>query len=79
MKREDGRRPNELRPLTMICPKVFEKSETCDPKLVPAGTPLVPRVFEGKTIAPDAKVTALLKPYDEQVAAKRNEPLGVRR
>jgi 5'-nucleotidase len=68
----------EMRPLTMICAKVFEKSETCDPKLVPAGTPLVPRTFEGKTIAPDAKVTALLKPYDAQVAAKRNEPLGVR-
>jgi 5'-nucleotidase len=67
----------EMRPLTMICAKVFEKSETCDPKLVPAGTPLVPRVFEGKTIAPDAKVAALLKPYEEQVAAKRLEPLGV--
>ena len=57
----------EMRPLTMICAKVFEKSETCDPKFAPAGTPLVPRVFEGKTIAPDAKV-----------AAKRLEPLGVR-
>jgi len=67
----------EMRPLTMICAKVFEKSETCDPKLAPAGTPLVPRVFEGKTIAPDAKVAALLKPYEEQVAAKRLEPLGV--
>lgn len=67
-----------VRPLTMICAKVFEKSETCDPKLVPANTPLVPRVFEGKTIAPDAKVAAVLRPYDEQVAAKRLEPLGVR-
>ena len=68
----------EMRPLTMICAKVFEKSETCDPKFVPAGTPLVPRTFEGKTIAADAKVAALLKPYEEQVAAKRLEPLGVR-
>ena len=68
----------EMRPLTMICAKVFEKSETCDPKFVPAGTPLVPRTFEGKTITPDAKVAALLKPYEEQVAAKRLEPLGVR-
>ncbi|HEV2718731.1 MAG TPA: 5'-nucleotidase C-terminal domain-containing protein [Thermoanaerobaculia bacterium] len=68
----------ELRPLTMICAKVFEKTATCDPKLAPAGAPLVPRVFEGKTIAPDAKLAALLKPYEEQVAAKRMEPLGVR-
>jgi 5'-nucleotidase len=68
----------EMRPMTMICPRVFEKSETCDPKLVPAGTPLVARTFEGKTIAPDAKMATLLKPYDEQVAAKRNESLGVR-
>lgn len=68
----------EMRPLTMICARVFEKSETCDPKLVPAGTPLVPRTFEGKAIAEDAKVTEILKPYAEQVAAKRMEPLGVR-
>ena len=68
----------EMRPMTMLCAKVFEKSETCDPKLVPPGTPLVPRTFEGKAIVPDAKVVALLKPYDEQVAAKRNEPIGVR-
>jgi 5'-nucleotidase len=67
-----------VRPLTMICAQVFEKSETCDPKFAPPGTPLVARVFEGKTIAPDAKVAAVLKPYDEQVAAKRLEPLGVR-
>src|SRR5207244_501010 len=57
----------ELRPLTMICANVFEKSSTCDPKLVPAGTPLVPRVFEGKTIAADAKVAALLTPTGAQV------------
>jgi 5'-nucleotidase len=69
---------SDLRPLTMICGQVFEKSSTCDPKLVPAGTPLVPRVFEGKTIAADAKMAALLKPYEEQVAAKKSEPLGVR-
>jgi len=68
----------ELRPLTMICAKVFEKTATCDPKLAPAGAALVPRVFEGKTIAPDAKMAALLKPYEEQVEAKKMEPLGVR-
>lgn len=68
----------EMRPLTMICPQVFKGTWHCNARLVPVGSPMEPRVFEGKTIAPDAKVAALLKPYDEQVAAKRLEPLGVR-
>lgn len=68
----------EMRPLTMICPRVFKGTWHCNARLVPAGSPMEPRVFEGKTIAPDAKVAAVLKPYDEQVAAKRLEPLGVR-
>jgi 5'-nucleotidase len=69
---------SELRPLTMICGRVFSGTSTCDAKAAPAGTATVPRLFEGKSIAPDARVAALLKPYEEQVAAKRAEPLGVR-
>src|SRR5207244_3654021 len=68
----------DLRPLTMICPQVFKGTWHCDAKLVPVGSPLEPRVFEGKTIAADTKVAALLKPYEEQLAAKKSEPLGVR-
>jgi 5'-nucleotidase len=38
----------------------------------------VPRVFEGKTIAPDPKLAALLDPYLQRVNAKRNEKTGIR-
>jgi len=67
----------EIRPLTMLCTMVYSGTETCDPKQAPKGAQLVPRVFEGKTIVPDAKVAAVLAPYLEQVAAKRNEKLGI--
>jgi 5'-nucleotidase len=66
-----------IRPLTMICPQVFAGTETCDPRRAPKGAALVPRTFEGRTIAPDAGVAAVIQPYVEKVRAKRNEPLGI--
>jgi 5'-nucleotidase len=68
----------DIRPLTMLCTMVYSGTETCDPKQAPKGASLVPKVFEGKTIVPDAKVAALLAPYMAQVATKRNEKLGIR-
>jgi 5'-nucleotidase len=66
-----------LRPLTMICSQVWSGTESCDPKGGKNGATLVPRVFEGKTIAPDAKLAALFEPYLAKTAAKKNEQLGV--
>ena len=66
-----------LRPLTMICASVFAGTQTCDPKKAPAGAALVPATFEGKAIAPVQSVAAILDPYRKQVAAKRNEPIGI--
>lgn len=68
----------QLRPLTMLCSAVFAGTETCDPKQAKGATQLVPRVYEGKTIAPDAKVAAIFAPYLEKVAEKRKEPVGIR-
>lgn len=68
----------EMEPLTMVCAQVYEKTETCDPKKAPAGATLVPRMFEGKAVAESPKVAAIFKPYLEQVAAKKNQDLGIR-
>ena len=69
---------NEMRPHTMICPEVYEGSDQCDPKQAKAGAKLMPRVFEGQTIVPDAKVAAIVEPYLQKVAAKRSERVGVK-
>jgi len=68
----------ELRPLTMLCTAVYAGTATCDPKQAKGATALVPRVFEGKTIVPDAKVAALFTSYLATVAEKRKEPVGIR-
>ncbi len=68
----------EMGPLTMICAQVYEKTETCDPKKAPAGASLVPRMFEGKAVTEAPKVAAIFKPYLEQVAAKKQQDLGIR-
>ncbi|HEX7150668.1 MAG TPA: 5'-nucleotidase C-terminal domain-containing protein [Thermoanaerobaculia bacterium] len=65
----------ELRTHTMICPLVYEGTSTCDPNQ--RGPALVPRIFEGRRIAPDARVVDLFDPYLRRVAAKRNERLGI--
>ncbi len=67
-----------LRPLTMICGSVFAGTDRCDPRQAPKGAALVPATFAGRAIEPDRAVTAALSPYLEAVAAKRNEPLGIR-
>jgi 5'-nucleotidase len=66
----------DLRPLTMICAQVYNGTETCDAKRAPKGSTLVPRSFAGRAVTPNADVAAVIKPYVEKVAAKRNEPVG---
>lgn len=68
----------EMRPLTMICAQVFAGTETCDPSKAPAGAALVPRTFEGQTVAPEQRIASILDPYLQKVAAKRNEPVNIR-
>jgi 5'-nucleotidase len=66
-----------LRPQTMICTQVWSGTDACDPKGNKGGATLVPRVFEGKTITPDAKLAALFEPYLTQTEAKRKERLNI--
>jgi 5'-nucleotidase len=68
----------EMAPLTMVCAKVYDKTETCDPKKAPAGAALVPKKLEGKSVAEVAAVSDIFKTYLEQVAVKRNQDLGIR-
>ena len=66
-----------IRPPTMICSFVYEGTEECDPR-TGAGKKLVPRVFHGTTVAPDRRVAVALAPYLRQVAAKREQKLGIK-
>ena len=75
--RVDTSRTN-LRPLTAICSRVYSGTERCDARDAPAGATLVPRIFLGRTIEPDAKIAAVIAPYLERVAAKRNQSIGAR-
>ena len=68
---------SEMRPLTMICSWVYEGTETCDPRSAPKGAKLVPRVFGGATIQPDARVVKVIEPYLRKVASKRDEKVGI--
>ena len=68
---------SELRPHTMLCTSVFAGTDRCTARTATKGASLVPRVFEGKTITPDAQLATLVKPYLDQTAAKRNEPTGI--
>ncbi len=67
-----------LRPLRMICGSVYAGTERCDPRQAPAGASLVPVTFAGRRIEPDRRISATIAPYLERVAAKRDEPLGIR-
>jgi 5'-nucleotidase len=69
---------SEIRAHTMLCSEVYAGTETCDTRRAPKGAALMPRVFEGKTITPDARITTLLDPYMQKVNAKRMEPTGIR-
>ncbi len=66
-----------IRPLTMICAKVWSGSERCDASGPASGSTLVPRVFLGRTIEPDPAIAAVVAPYLERVNAKRSEDAGV--
>jgi len=67
-----------LRPLTMICSQVWSGSDQCmPPRKGDAPSTLVPRVFEGKTIVPNAEVAAVFDPYLKQTEAKRKERLNI--
>ncbi|HEY3054905.1 MAG TPA: 5'-nucleotidase C-terminal domain-containing protein, partial [Thermoanaerobaculia bacterium] len=74
--RVDTSRTN-IRPLTMICASVYSGTDRCESRDAPRGATLVPRTFLGRTIEPDPAVAALIAPYNERVAAKRNEKIGV--
>nr|AIA17788.1 5'-nucleotidase, C-terminal domain protein [uncultured bacterium] len=50
---------------------------TCDVRKAQPGATLVPRVFAGRTIAPDARVASAIQPFLTAVEVKRNEPLGL--
>lgn len=66
-----------LRPITMLCTVVYSGTERCNAGSAPKGTALVPRVYEGKTMAPDPRIAAIVQPYLDQTAAKRNEATGI--
>jgi 5'-nucleotidase len=69
----------EIRQHTNVCESVYAGTERCDPKAASGGnSALVRRTFEGATVVRDGRLDALFAPYLQQVAAKRNEPLGVR-
>ena len=71
-----GERTN-IRPHTMICRAVYSGTERCDARSAPAGATLVPRMLNGKAVAPDAAVSAIVAPYLQRVAEKRNQKLGI--
>jgi 5'-nucleotidase len=66
-----------IRPLTMICPQVYSGTERCEARDAKPGSTLVPRTFLGRTITPDPAIVAALAPFNDRVAAKRNEKIGV--
>jgi 5'-nucleotidase len=68
---------SEIRPHTMLCTSVYSGTEKCNPRGAPKGATLVPRVFEGKTMTADPQVAAIVKPFLDQTAAKRNAPTGI--
>jgi 5'-nucleotidase len=68
---------SDIRPHTMICTFVYEGTERCDPRNAPAGAKLVPRVFNGATIAPDARVGRAIDPFLRRVAAKRDQKVNI--
>jgi 5'-nucleotidase len=68
---------SELRPPTMICAFVYEGTDQCDPRSAPPGAKLVPRVFSGATIQPDARVVRVIEPFLRRVASKRDEKVGI--
>ncbi|HUP49394.1 MAG TPA: 5'-nucleotidase, partial [Thermoanaerobaculia bacterium] len=71
----DGR--TIIRPPTMICAEVYRGTDHCDPRMAPAGAALEPRFFEGHRVARDARVQAVIDPFLEHVADRRNQPLGL--
>jgi 5'-nucleotidase len=68
---------SELRPPTMICSFVYEGTDQCDPRSAPPGAKLVPRIFAGATIQPDARVVRVIEPFLRKVASKREEKVGI--
>ncbi len=67
-----------IRPHTMICSMVYAGTDQCDPLQAMPEAKLVQRTFDGALIQPDAKVAAVLQPFLDRVAAKRNEKIGAR-
>jgi 5'-nucleotidase len=68
---------SNIRPHTMICSFVYEGTDRCDPRTAPKGAKLVPRVFSGTTMTPDARIAQSVEPFLRRVAAKRDEKVGI--
>jgi 5'-nucleotidase len=66
-----------IRPHTMVCTLVYSGTDRCDTRNATPTSTLVPRTFAGQVIQPDPAVQQILTPYLEQVAAKRNEKVGI--
>jgi 5'-nucleotidase len=69
---------SEIRPHTMICTRVYEGTDLCDPRQAKPGAKLVPRVFGGQAIEPDARVDRAIDPFLRRVAAKRDQKVNIR-
>jgi len=69
---------SDIRPHTPICTFVYEGTDACNPRSAPKGARLVPRIFNGETIAADTRVATTVEPYLRRVAAKREEKVGIR-
>ena len=67
----------EMRPLTAICPQVYEGTERCDSRTAPAGARLVARQFAGHPVVRDTAVATVLQPFLEGVAVRKAQPVGV--
>jgi 5'-nucleotidase len=67
----------DLAPLTMLCSEVYENTETCDPKKAAPNAQLVIRKMEGRVVGEMVRVREVLKPYLDQVAAKKNQEVGI--
>ncbi len=67
----------DLAPLTMVCSEVYENTETCDPKKAAPNAPLVIRKMQGRVVGEMVRVSEVLKPYLDQVAAKKNQDVGI--
>lgn len=66
-----------MRPLRQICSTVFTGTERCVPTTGDEGRRVMAASFEGQPVEPDRVVAAVLDPFQEKVAQKKQEALGI--